>query len=299
MRIQVRGVELEVADEGPTGGPAVLLVMGLGMQLVAWPDELVRDLVGRGFRVVRLDNRDAGLSSGFDAIGAPNLLPAMLRYLLHLPVRAPYSIADMASDCVGVLDALGIDRAHVCGASMGGMIAQHLAATHAGRVASATLVMTTSGARSLPQASPRVRGLMMRRPPPDAEVDAVVAHVVALLHAIGSPQYRPDPQALHRRVEAAVRRAWRPHGTARQLLAIVADGDRTKLLHRIAAPVHIVHGSHDPLVPVESAHDLHRKIAASTLDVIAGMGHDLPLPLMPRLAAGIAENARRADRRGG
>jgi pimeloyl-ACP methyl ester carboxylesterase len=295
MRIQARGIELEVADEGPTDGPAVLLVMGLGMQLVAWPDELVRDLVARGFRVVRLDNRDAGLSGGFDALGAPNLVPAMLRYLLRLSVHAPYSIADMAGDCVGVLDALGITRAHVCGASMGGMIAQHLAASHAERVASATLVMTTSGARSLPQASPRVSSLMLRRPPPDAEVAAVVAHVVALLHAIGSPRYRPDPQALHRRVEAAVRRAWRPHGTARQLLAVAADGDRTKLLHRITAPVHIVHGSHDPLVPVESAHDLHRKITGSTLDVIAGMGHDLPLPLMPRLAAGIAENALRAN----
>jgi pimeloyl-ACP methyl ester carboxylesterase len=299
MRIQTRGVEIEVADEGPTSGPAVLLVMGLGMQLVAWPDELVRDLVARGFRVVRLDNRDAGLSSGFDATGVPNLLPAMLRYLLRLPVHAPYTLADMAGDCVGVLDALGIARAHVCGVSMGGMIAQHLAAEHAARVASCTLVMTTSGARALPQASPKVRALLMRRPPPDAEVSAIVAHVVALLHAIGSPQYRPDPQALHQRVEAAVRRAWRPHGTARQLLAIVADGDRSRLLHRIALPVHIVHGSHDPLVPVEAAHDLHRKIAGSTLDVIAGMGHDLPLPLMPRLAAGIAENARRADGRGG
>jgi pimeloyl-ACP methyl ester carboxylesterase len=293
MRIETRGVEIEVADDGPVDGEPVLLIMGLGMQLIAWPDELVRDLVQRGFRVLRIDNRDAGLSSSFDHLGVPNILAAALRYTLRLAVHSPYSIADMAADCVGVLDALGIRRAHVCGASMGGMIAQQMAVRHPDRVASLTLVMTTSGARSLPQPAPRVRRLLMRRPPPDAQVQAVVAHITGLLHVIGSPQYRPDPQALHQRVEAAVRRAWRPHGTARQLLAVVADGDRSSLLHRISVPTHIVHGSHDPLVPVEAAHDLHRKIPGSSLDVIAGMGHDLPLALMPRLAAGIAENARR------
>ena len=297
MRIETRGVQIELVDEGPVDGDPVLLIMGLGMQLVAWPDELVHDLIQRGHRVLRLDNRDAGLSSSFEHLGVPSIAAAAIRFALRLPVRSPYSIADMAADCVGVLDALGLKRVHVCGASMGGMVAQHLAASHADRVSSLTLVMTTSGARSLPQAKPKVQRMLLRRPPPDAEVSTIVAHIVALLHVIGSPAYPPDPRRLHERVEAATRRAWRPHGTARQLLAVAADGDRSALLHRIAAPTHIVHGSHDPLVPVEAAHDLHRKIAGSTLDVIAGMGHDLPLPLMPRLAAGIAANAKRATSR--
>lgn len=294
MRIDVRGVQIEVEDVGPTGGEAVLLVMGLGMQLVAWPQDLVQDLVRRGCRVLLMDNRDAGLSSGFDHLGVPSLVGATLRYAMHLPIHPPYRLGDMAKDCIGVLDALRIQRAHVVGASMGGMIAQHLAADHAARVASLTLVMTTSGARALPQATAKVRRLLMRRPPPHADVGAVTDHVVALFDAIGSPGYRPEPAALRARIEAGVRRAWRPHGTARQLLAVAADGDRSRMLSRIRLPTHIVHGREDPLVPVEAAHDLHRKIEGSTIDVIAGMGHDLPVELMPRLAADVAENAGRA-----
>jgi pimeloyl-ACP methyl ester carboxylesterase len=296
VRVDVRGVEIEVVDEGPVGGEVVLLIMGLGMQLVAWPSELVADLVGRGFRVLRLDNRDAGLSSGFDHLGTPNLLTAGLRYALRLPVPAPYAIADMAADARGVLDALGVGRAHVCGASMGGMIAQHLAAKHPSQVASLTLVMTTSGSRALPQPGPRVRRLLMRRPPPEADVTAVVDHVCGLLQVIGSPGFPAAAPEQRRRVEAAVRRAWRPHGTARQLVAIAADGDRSPMLRHLTVPTHIVHGRDDPLVPVEAAFDLHRTVTGSTLEVIDGMGHDLPLPLMPRLAAAIATAAARAPR---
>lgn len=294
MRIDVRGVQIEVDDAGRTDGEAVLLIMGLGMQLVAWPQTLVQDLVRRGYRVLRLDNRDAGLSSGFDALGVPSLAAATFRYALHMPIHAPYRMGELAVDCAGVLDALNIRRAHVVGASMGGMVAQHLAADHADRVESLTLLMTTSGARSLPQPTLKVRSLLMRRPPPHADVGAVTDHMLALFEAIGSPSYRLEPAAQRARIEASVRRAWRPHGTARQLLAVAADGDRSRLLKRIGAPTHIVHGLDDPLVPVAAAHDLHRKISGSTIDVIAGMGHDLPDALMPRVAAGIAENASRA-----
>lgn len=297
MRIDVRGVQIEVEDAGRTDGETVLLIMGLGMQLVAWPQTLVQDLVRRGFRVLRLDNRDAGLSSGFDAQGVPSLAAATMRYVLHMPIHSPYRLGDMALDCIGVLDALKIRRAHVVGASMGGMIAQHLAADHADRVASLTLLMTTSGARALPQATAKVGRMLMRRPPPHADVGAVTDHVLALYEAIGSPAYRPDPAAQRSRIEASVRRAWRPHGTARQLLAVAADGDRSRLLQRIGVPTHIVHGKDDPLVPVAAAHDLHRKIVGSTIDVIDGMGHDLPDALMPRVAAGISENTERNDRK--
>ncbi len=293
MKIQANGISLEVDDQGPRHGEPLLLIMGLGMQLVAWPDELVSMLVARGFRVIRFDNRDIGLSQGFDQLGVPSIVIAALRYTLHLKVRSPYGINDMAADALGLLDALGIDRAHVCGASMGGMIAQHLAATHPQRVKSLVLMMTTSGARRLPQATPKVSRALLSRP--DGEQPAkVVAHLERLLTLIGSPAYRPEPGALRSRLEASVGRAWRPAGTTRQLLAVAADGDRSALLPRITAPTRIVHGRDDPLVPVACGHDLVARIPGAVADIVPGMGHDLPLQLLPHFAAGIAENAARA-----
>ncbi|MCA3251293.1 MAG: alpha/beta fold hydrolase [Pseudomonadota bacterium] len=292
MRVAANGIEIEVDDRGPADAEPLVLIMGLGMQLVAWPDELVDDLLRRGFRVIRFDNRDAGLSSGFDRLGMPNLAWAMLRHAMHLPVPAPYRLADMAADTMGLIDALGLGPVHLCGASMGGMIAQHLAAGHPDRVRSLTLLMTTSGARRLPQAAPRVRRALLGRP--DAsDPEAVVRHLQRVLATIGSPAYPPDPDRLRERLQATVRRAWRPAGTMRQLLAVVADGDRTPLLRRIRAPTRVIHGEDDPLVPVAAGRDLVDQISGAEGDFIPGMGHDLPLPLLPRLADGIAHNARR------
>ena len=293
MRISANGLQIEVDDQGPAGAPAVLLIMGLGMQLIAWPDELVQDLVRRGFRVVRFDNRDIGLSQHFEELGLPNLAWAGMRHLLHLNVRAPYRLAEMAADALGVLDALGIAQAHVCGASMGGMIAQHLAAAHGERVRSLTLLMTTAGARRLPQPSMAVRQALLARPA-SSRPDDVVAHLQRVLATIGSPAYPPDPALMHARLLASVQRSWHPAGTLRQLTAVVADGDRTPLLSRIRMPTLVMHGEADPLIPVAAAHHLAEHIAGAEKDIVPGMGHDLPLPLMPRLAAGIAETAGRA-----
>ena len=293
MQIAANGLSIEVDDQGPLNGsaksPPILLIMGLGMQLTAWPDGLVSLLVARGFRVIRIDNRDAGLSQGFDASGTPNLAWATLRYMLRLPVHTPYTLADMAQDSFAVLDALGIEAAHVCGASMGGMIAQHMAASRPERVARLTLVMTSSGARALPQASARVRAALLDGRPHGGgrDVDAEVARLMRVFTLIGSPAFRPDPEAFRARLTASVQRAWRPGGVARQLVAVAADGDRTPLLSRIHAPTHIVHGADDPLVPVAAAHDLRAKIAGSTLEIIDGLGHDLPAPLWPRFAEAI------------
>lgn len=294
MRISANGIGIEVDDRGPPGAPAVVLVMGLGMQLVAWPEELVQLLLARGFRVIRLDNRDAGLSDGFDHAGVPNLALAGIRYTLRLPVKTPYGIADMAADTLGVLDALGLQRAHLCGASMGGMIVQHLAARHPQRVHSLTLIMTTSGARHLRQPSARVRMALLARPD-GRDAEAVVRHLERLLGIIGSPGYPPDAALLRERLRASVQRAWRPAGTARQLAAVMADGDRTPMLARIQAPTRVIHGEADPLIPVDSGHDLVRRITGAVGDFVPGMGHDLPLALLPRFAAGIAENAARAS----
>jgi len=292
MQIVANGIGIEIDDQGLPGGEPLLLIMGLGMQLTGWPDELVQDLVSRGFRVIRLDNRDAGLSQGFDQLGVPNLAAIGMRHLVHLPVQSPYRVEDMADDALGVLDALGIERAHVCGASMGGMIAQHMAAKRPQRVKSLTLIMTTTGARQLPQPGLRVRTALISRPD-GRDVGAVVRHLQRLLRLIGSPAYPAEPERLRRRLEASVRRAWRPKGTARQVAAIVADGDRTKLMVRIQSPTHVIHGEADPLVPVAAGRDLVKRIRGATGDFIPGMGHDLPLQLIPRIAQGIADNAKR------
>ena len=292
MQIIANGLQIEVDVQGPEQGEPILLIMGLGMQLIGWPDELVQMLVQRGFRVIRHDNRDVGLSQGFDRLGVPNVMVEALRHRFGLRVRAPYQIADMASDALGVLDALGIQHAHICGASMGGMIAQHIAAKHPRRVKSLTLIMTTSGARRLKQAHPRVLRVLMTRPQkPDAQ--AYMAHMGHVLSVIGSPGYPPDPQRLQQRLMASFTRAYRPAGTARQLVAVAADGDRSPLLHRIVAPTRVIHGEADPLVPVPAAHDLVQKIPGAMADIVPGMGHDLPLPLLPRIAEGIVQNAAR------
>ena len=300
LQVQANGLTFEVDDQRPAQGagrsselPPLLMIMGLGMQLTAWPEPLVQRLVDSGRRVIRLDNRDAGLSQGFDALGMPSVPWAALRYLLRLKVHAPYRMADMADDAVGVLDALGIERAHIVGASMGGMVAQHLAARHASRVSQLTLIMTSSGSRRLPGPRPKARAALMERNPIDArDVQAQVNRLERVFTTIGSPAYRPqtapEHEAFRERLRASVARAYRPTGVARQLIAIAADGDRSALLARIGVPTHVVHGAADPLVPVAAAHDLHRKIKGSTLEVIDGMGHDLPPALWPRLAASIA-----------
>jgi pimeloyl-ACP methyl ester carboxylesterase len=292
MQVRGNGIAIEVDDQGPRDGEPLLLIMGLGMQLVGWPDELVRRLAAEGFRVVRFDNRDAGLSQGFDHLGVPSIVAATLRHALRLPVHAPYSLGDMARDAAGVLDALGIARAHVCGASMGGMIAQRLALHHPERVKSLTLMMTTSGARQLPQASARVRRALLSRPASSAE-DDVIAQLMSVLEVIGSPAYRPDAQDVRQRLRHALRRAYRPAGTLRQLVAIAADGDRSPGLGGLRMPCHVIHGTADPLVPVAGGIDLAAKIGGATRDLIDGMGHDLPLPLLPRFAAGIVQAAAR------
>jgi pimeloyl-ACP methyl ester carboxylesterase len=293
MKVRANGLSIEVDDQGPRDAPVVLLVMGLGMQLTGWPDELVELLLAQGFRVVRFDNRDAGLSDGFDHLGVPSIPLNVLRHFLRLPVRAPYALKDMAADAVGVLDALGIARAHVVGASLGGMIAQHIAATYPERVASLALIMTTSGARRLPGPTLSARRALLSQPA-DRRPETLVAHSIGVFTAIGSPAHRPAPADLRARVVASIERASRPQGAARQLLAIAADGDRTPLLARIQAPTQVIHGVVDPLVPVANGRDLVARIAGAVGDFIEDMGHDLPQALLERIAQGIARNAQRA-----
>ena len=298
MQIPSNGIHLEVEDHGSASGEPLLLIMGLGMQLVAWHEDFVQSLVARGFRVIRFDNRDIGLSKNFDHHGVPSLGWNSLKYLMRMKVESSYTLADMADDAAGVLDALGIASAHVCGASMGGMIAQQMAVRHPTRVKSLTLMMTTSGARNLPGPTLKARGALMSRPAKGtdaaSDIDSIVAHYVSLYKTIGSPAYPPGDEWLTKRLNMSVRRSHRPQGTARQMMAIAADGDRSVLLGRIKVPTQVLHGACDPLVPLEAGQDLARKISGAEIDVIPGMGHDLPIALWPRFVAGISTAASRA-----
>ena len=297
MQVSANGVRIEVDLRGPEDGEPLLMIMGLGMQLIAWPEGFVEQLVARGFRVIRFDNRDVGLSQPFDQLGPPNIPLAALLHTLRLPIKAPYQLADLARDAVGVLDALGLPSAHVCGASMGGMVAQHLGFAHAQRVKSLTLMMTTSGDRGLPKESLKVRRALLSRPrpalTPEQKFENVLDHYVSLYGVIGSPGYPPEPHLLRERIAQGVRRAFRPQAVARQLVAIAADAHRAERLPRIAAPTLVLHGQDDPLIPVAAAHDLARRIPGARLEILPGWGHDLPEPLWPRLAAEVAHNAGR------
>jgi len=294
MQVQTNGISLEVEEHGSPRGEPLVLIMGLGMQLIAWHEDLVQMLVDRGFRVLRFDNRDIGLSASFDHLGMPNIALEAMKHAIGLPVRSPYSLGDMARDTVGLLDAFGIKQAHVCGASMGGMVAQQLAVQHPNRLKSLTLMMTSSGSRRLPGPSLKVRGAMLSRPDDPKRFESIVAHYVSIYKLIGSPGYPSSDEWLNARLSASVRRSYRPRGTARQLTAIAADGDRSPLLSRIKLPTQVLHGLADPLVPVAAGRDLAARIPGAKLDLVEGMGHDLPTPLYPRFADAISAAAARA-----
>lgn len=281
-------IELEVERRGDAQRPTIVLIMGLGMQLTAWPEEFVDALVARGFSVVRFDNRDAGLSTQIDSYRPRGLTGAMLRGALGLPIAAPYRLNDLANDTVGLLDALGLQRVHVVGASMGGMVAQLVAARHPQRVLSLTSVMSTSGARWLPPPRPAALRALMRRPPAGASVEALVDHYVHLFGVIGSPDHPTPEPHLRARLHRSLSRAYQPAGTARQLLAIIASGDRCADLARIEAPTLVIHGAADPLIPAAAGRDTARRIRGARLMTVPGMGHDLPPSLLPMLAEHIA-----------
>ncbi|HMN22119.1 MAG TPA: alpha/beta fold hydrolase [Ottowia sp.] len=281
MQVKANGIDIEVEDSGGNG-PAVLLVMGLGMQLTAWPPELVQALVQAGYRVIRHDNRDAGLSRQFDELRPSSVLWSALRWRVGLTVRAPYTLADMAHDARGVLDALGVAQAHVVGASMGGMIAQRLALAAPDRVLSLTSIMSSSGARNLPQARSDVARALMSRPS-GRNREALLDYYVRFFGLIGSPGFPTPPAEIRQRMAVALARASNPAGVQRQMLAIAADITRPVQLARVKAPTLVIHGRDDPLVPLAGGQDTARRIPGARLEIIDGMGHDLPPGVVQRI----------------
>lgn len=289
--LNANGIRIAFDTSGDPKAAPLLLISGLGLQLTAWPDEFVEGLVELGFYVIRFDNRDCGLSTKFEHAGTPSLPLAWLKSKLRLPLRAPYSLQDMADDAVGVLSALGVARAHVVGVSMGGMIGQLLAAKYPSRVRSLTSIMSSSGRRGLPGPTPAVRRAMMRRPKPAGDLDAMVEHALQLLQTIASPAYPTPEKQLRRRVARALRRNSSPAGATRQLLAIAACGDRSAQLRTIAAPTLVIHGAADPMLPLACGVATAEAIPGARLEVIQGMGHDLPSQLNERLLALIDTHA--------
>ncbi len=288
MKIVANGLSLEVEDSVDCAAakvrPAVLLIMGLGMQLIAWPPELVRALVDTGFRVVRFDNRDSGLSQRLDALGTPNLFWQGLKYRLGWRIAPPYSMQDMARDALGVLDALEIEQAHVVGVSMGGMVAQWLALLAPARVLSLTSVMSSSGARGLPGPTSEASRALLSRPASKGQA-AVIDHSVKLFKIIGSPGFPMDEADLRARVTAATQRSYQPRGIARQMVAIVADTGRADQLAAVTVPTLVVHGKGDALVPFACGEDTARRIPGAKLVGIDGMGHDLAPAVVNHLLA--------------
>jgi pimeloyl-ACP methyl ester carboxylesterase len=272
---------------GDPGDPAILLIMGLGTQMVAWHDDFCAQLAQRGHFVIRHDNRDIGRSTHLKHIPPPPLWKIFLR-----DRHPPYTLADMAGDSVGVLDHLGIERAHVVGASMGGMIAQTIAARHPDRVLSLTSIMSTTGGRLVGQPALRVMPIFLKQAP--RERQAFIEHTVTLFETIGSSGIERDDAELREVAGLMFDRGLDPAGTSRQLAAIIASGNRTPALRRITAPTVVIHGTADRLVRPSGGRATVRAIAGARLVKVEGMGHDLPRAAWDQVIAAIVENAQRA-----
>ncbi len=283
--IIANSVTIAYETHGEPTAPAVLLVMGLGTPLTSWPRNFVEGLAEQGYYVISFDNRDCGWSSKLDHLGTPNLGLSYLKHLVGWPLKSPYTLHDMAEDALGLLAALKIPHAHVIGASMGGMIAQIMAARAPRRVLSLTSIMSSSGKRSLPGPTRAARQALMRGPKNAKSREQVIAHMVKTFRVIGSPAYPTPEKQLVTMMEQALMRNPSRSGTARQMVAVAASGDRSELLKNIRCPALVIHGAADPLVPLACGVDTARTIPNAVLHVIEGMGHDLPPQLIERLLA--------------
>ena len=280
------GIEIAYDELGDPDDEPIVLIMGLGTQLIHWDVRFCRHLAERGFRVIRFDNRDCGRSEKLRGRGRPNIAAMMLG--LGNPA---YKLTDMARDTVGLLDYLEIPQAHIVGASMGGMIAQTVAIEHPERTRTLTSIMSTTGSRRV--ALPRLRafGTLLSRPPRDRE--AYAEAVAKTFEVIGSPGYPQRPDYIRALALAAYDRCFYPSGTGRQLHAITSSGDRTPGLRRLWMPAAVIHGSEDPLVRTAAGRATAKAIPGADLTLIEGMGHDLPPGVWPRVIDAITRNAAR------
>ena len=274
-------ITIEYDTFGEANDHPLLLIMGLGTQMTRWRPGFCEQLARRGHYVIRFDNRDVGLSHKFDELGMPDIAAMMTAALAGEPVTAPYDLSDMARDAVGVLDALDVARAHVCGASMGGMIAQTMAIEHPERVSALTSIMSSTGNPDLPPSTPEAMGALLS--PAGTTEEEILARAVEINGIIGSPGYPEPADEIKARALEDFNRSFYPVGVARQMAAIGASGNRKPLLGAVSVPTLVIHGEADPLVPLAGGLDTHEAIPASKLHVIEGMGHNLPEALWPQV----------------
>ena len=285
-QLQANNIQIEYDTFGHRSDEPLLLVMGLGAQMIHWRDEFCQELADAGHFVVRFDNRDAGLSEKFGHAGVPNIPELMLLQAAGQPVAVPYSLDDMAADAFGVMDALDLESAHICGASMGGMIVQAMALNDPNRVRSLTSIMSTTGNPEVPPATDEAMGALMS--PVGTERDEVIERSVTIARIIGSPGFPEPEEELRTRSAQAFDRSFYPEGVARQMAAIMQQENRRPGLERLDLRALVIHGEDDPLVPIAGGEDTHKALRGSTLMRLKGMGHDLPQQLWHKIVDGIS-----------
>ena len=286
---RANGLELCYDTFGDPQAPPLLLIMGLAAQMIAWDDEFCAALAARGYRVIRFDNRDIGLSTRLDGAGLPDVQAAFMAAMQGRPVTAPYLLSDMAADVVGLLDALAIGTAHVVGASMGGAIAQTLAIEHPQRLRTLTSIMATTGAPDLPPPTPEALAILFKPTPTDQA--GYLASYLQTWQVLRGPGFPLDDARDLERAGQNFARGLNPPGVARQLMAILASGSRREALRAVSVPTLVIHGRADPLVPLACGVDTAQAVPGAELLVIDGMGHALPITTWPRIVDAIARHA--------
>ena len=286
------GIRIEYDTFGNSSSEPLLLIVGLGSQMIMWNEEFCEQLAAEGHFVIRFDNRDVGLSTKFDDTGTPNVMEAMQAAIAGEKVDAPYTMDDMAEDAVGLLDTLGIDKAHICGRSMGGMIAQVIAIRHPERVTSLTSIFSSTGDPNLPRAKPEVMQLLLVPRPEERETN--IEFNLKVWRTTSGSGFPFDEDGMRKMMARVYDRCFHPQGTARQLVAVMASGDRTTALKSVTAPTLVIHGSDDPLVPVECGEATAKAVPGASLLIIEGMGHSLPVAAWPQIIDAIATHIREA-----
>ena len=286
---KANGIELCYDTFGDPASPPLLLIMGLAAQMIAWDDDFCAQLAARGYHVIRFDNRDIGLSTRFTEAGVPDVSAAFMTAMQGKPVKAPYVLRDMAADAVGLLDSLGIARAHVVGASMGGAIAQTMAIHHAPRLRTLTSIMSTTGAPGLPPPKPEALAMLFK--PTPTEQAAYFESYQQTWKVLRAGSFPLDEARDLTRAGQNFARGLNPAGVARQLMAILASGSRKEALAGVTVPTLVIHGDADPLVPVECGVDTSRSVPGAKLVILKDMGHALPISMWPQIIDTIAAHA--------
>ena len=293
---KANGLEIAYEDDGPRNGPVVLMIMGLGVQLTGWPPEMYGALNEAGYRTIRFDNRDIGLSQKLEGQKAPNILLQTILSKIHVTGLAPYKLTEMAQDTIGLIDALDLGRVHLVGISMGGMIGQIAAATAPEQIKSFTAIMTSTNNRKIPGPRPDILKHLISRRKPVQTLDEAVDQAVGFWNLIETKYGGSTQEELRARVQAAIERCNYPAGLQRQTAAIIETGDLRRWTRAIAAPTLVMHGTTDPLVNVAGGKDVATNVEGAKLKLIEGWGHDLPVRLLGEITDELIGHVKSAER---